>query len=64
MFCKHLWCNIMIDGNTFKVNIHVHKVNGSEYMNFYGMLGEFPEWYIDVKIFHNIDVKIIGKKIE
>ena len=43
MFCKQLWCNIMIDGNTFKVNIHFHKVNGSEYMNFYGMLGELPE---------------------
>ena len=53
----------MIDGNTFKVNIHVCKVNRSEYMNFYGMLGEFPEWYIDVKIIGNIDVKNTGKKL-
>ena len=44
-------------------NIYVRKVKGSEYMNFYGMLGEFPEWYIDVKIIGNIDVKIIGKKL-
>ena len=43
MFCEQLWCNIMIDGNTFKINIHVRKGNGSEHMNFYGMLGEFPE---------------------
>ena len=43
MFCEQLWCNIMIDGNTCKVNIHGCKVNGSEYMNFCGMLGEFPE---------------------
>ena len=63
MFCKQLWCNIMIDGNIFKVNIHVRKVNGSECMNFYGMLGEFPEWYIDVKIICNTDVKIISKKL-
>ena len=61
MFCEQLWCNIIIDGNTFKVNIHVCKVNGSEYMNICGMLGEFPETYIDVKIIGNIDVKIIGK---
>ena len=26
-----------IDRNTFKVHIHVCKVKGSEYMNFYGM---------------------------
>ena len=28
MFCVQLWCNIMIDGNTFKANIHVRKVKG------------------------------------
>ena len=42
MFCVQLQCNIMIDGNTFNANIHVHKVKGSEYMNFYGIWGCVP----------------------
>ena len=28
MFCVQLWCNIVIDRNTFKANIHVCKVKG------------------------------------
>ena len=32
-------------------------------LNFYGMFDEFPEWYINVIIIGNIDVKIISKKL-
>ena len=37
MFHEQLRYNIRIDRNTFSFDIHVRKVKGSEYMNFYSM---------------------------
>ena len=42
MFCKQFRCSIIIHRKNFEGVVDVCKVKGSEYMNLYGIQGEFP----------------------
>ena len=47
----------MVGGNTFQANIDVRKVRGSEYMNFYGVKGEFLKiWKFQKICYENLKI--------